>query len=159
MVNVLEKFELQQIEKVAANKKIPDFATGDTVRVNIKIVDGDAERVQAYEGICIARKNRGLNSSFTVRKISHGEGVERVFPLYSPRVDSIDLVRKGAVRRAKLYYIRDLQGKAARITERRDEESLAAVKASEENAAIVKAAAAAAKAAAPKTAKNDKKKK
>ncbi|NDF12379.1 MAG: 50S ribosomal protein L19 [Proteobacteria bacterium] len=152
-MNVLEKFELQQIEKVAANKQIPDFAPGDTVRVSIKIVDGDAERLQAYEGIVVARKNRGLNSSFTVRKVSHGEGVERVFPLYSPRIASIELVRKGEVRRAKLYYIRELEGKAARITEKRDEDSLAEVKASAENAAAVKAAAAKVAAAAPKAEK------
>ena len=100
--------------------EIPDFKAGDTVRVNVRIVEGANARVQAYEGLCIARSNDGLNSSFTVRKISHGEGVERIFPLYSPRLESIELVRRGVVRRAKLYYMRKLTGKAARIKEKRD---------------------------------------
>ncbi len=115
-MNTLQKFEQQQIEKLAA--KVPDFAPGDTVRVNVKVVEGTRERVQAYEGVCIAIKKAGINSSFTVRKISYGEGVERVFPLYSPRLDSIVLVRRGDVRRAKLYYLRGLRGKKARITEK-----------------------------------------
>ncbi len=119
-MNALEKFEQEQLAKLTEGKQIPEFGAGDTVRVNVRIVEGNKERIQAYEGVCIARKNRGLNSSFTVRKISHGEGVERVFPLYSPRVDSIVLVRRGIVRRAKLYYMRELQGKAARIAEKRD---------------------------------------
>ena len=97
---------------------MPEFSPGDTLRVNVKVVEGTRERVQAYEGVCIARRNAGVNSSFTVRKISYGEGVERVFPLYSPRIDSIELVRKGDVRRAKLYYLRELRGKRARISER-----------------------------------------
>ncbi len=117
-MNMLQKFEQQQIEKLAA--KLPAFAPGDTVRVNVKVVEGTRERIQAYEGVCIARKNAGINSSFTVRKISYGEGVERVFPLYSPRLDSIVLVRRGDVRRAKLYYLRGLRGKKARITEKTD---------------------------------------
>jgi large subunit ribosomal protein L19 len=118
-VNLLKKIEAKQIEKLqAAAKAIPDFAPGDTLRVNMRIKEGDRERIQAYEGICIARKNSGLNSSFTVRKISFGEGVERVFPLYSPRLESIVLVRRGEVRRAKLYYLRGLRGKSARIAER-----------------------------------------
>ncbi|WP_372398273.1 50S ribosomal protein L19 [Azospirillum sp. HJ39] len=117
-MNLLQQLEQEHIEKVLGDKKIPVFSSGDTVRVNVKVVEGTRERVQAYEGVVIARKNAGLNSSFTVRKISYGEGVERVFPLYSPRIDSIELVRKGAVRRAKLYYLRDLRGKAARIAER-----------------------------------------
>jgi large subunit ribosomal protein L19 len=117
-MNTLLKLEQEQIEKLTSGKKIPDFAPGDTLKVNVKIIEGANERVQAFEGVCIARKNAGLNSSFTVRKISHGEGVERVFPLYSPRVDSIELVRRGEVRRAKLYYLRGLTGKAARITEK-----------------------------------------
>lgn len=117
-MNLLQKLEKEQLDKLSASKKIPEFAPGDTVRVNVKIVEGANERIQAYEGLCIARKNRGLNSAFTVRKISHGEGVERVFPLYSPRVDSIEVVRRGEVRRAKLYYLRGLTGKAARITEK-----------------------------------------
>ena len=117
-MNLLQQLEQEQIEKALGGTTIPEFSSGDTVRVNVKVVEGTRERVQAYEGVVIARKNAGLNSSFTVRKISYGEGVERVFPLYSPRIDSIELVRKGAVRRAKLYYLRDLRGKAARIAER-----------------------------------------
>ena len=115
-MNLLQKFNQAQVEKLGAT--IPEFSPGDTVRVNVKVVEGTRERVQAYEGVCIARKNSDINSSFTVRKISYGEGVERVFPLYSPRIDSIELVRKGDVRRAKLYYLRDLRGKSARISER-----------------------------------------
>ncbi len=115
---ILEKFNQEQIERLT--KKIPEFKAGDSVRVNVRIVEGKTERIQAFEGLCIAIKNRGLNSSFTVRKISHGEGVERVFPLYSPLVESVVVLRKGVVRRAKLYYMRDLAGKAARIVEKRD---------------------------------------
>ncbi len=118
-MNQLQKIEQAQIEQLTAGKTIPVFAAGDTIRVNFRIVEGTNERVQAFEGICIARSNRGLNSSFTVRKLSHGEGVERVFPLYSPRIDSLELVRRGDVRRAKLYYLRGLTGKAARITEKK----------------------------------------
>ena len=117
-MNLLQKIEAQQMEKLTAATKIPDFAPGDTVRVNVRVIEGTRERVQAYEGLCIARKNAGVNSSFTVRKISLGEGVERVFPLYSPRLESIKLVRRGDVRRAKLYYLRDRRGKSARIAER-----------------------------------------
>lgn len=124
-MNLLEKFEKSLVEKYQGGKTIPAFGPGDTVRVNVKIVEGNTERVQAFEGVCIARKNRGINSSFTVRKISHGEGVERVFPLYSPRVESVELVRKGEVRRAKLYYLRGLRGKAARIREKMDFDQLA----------------------------------
>jgi large subunit ribosomal protein L19 len=119
-MNILQQLEAEQVETLAAQRAVPEFGPGDTVRVNVKVVEGTRERVQAYEGVCIARKNSGVNSSFTVRKISYGEGVERVFPLYSPRIDSIDVVRRGAVRRAKLYYLRGLRGKAARIAERRD---------------------------------------
>ena len=115
-MNTIEKLEQDQIAKLG--KAVPDFAPGDTVRVNVKVVEGSRERIQAYEGVCIARKARGLNSSFTVRKISFGEGVERVFPLYSPRVDSIEVVRRGDVRRAKLYYLRGRRGKSARISEK-----------------------------------------
>lgn len=118
-MNQLQKIEHDQIVKLTEGKTIPNFAAGDTVRVNFRIVEGNNERVQAFEGICIARSNRGLNSCFTVRKLSHGEGVERVFPLYSPRVESIELVRRGEVRRAKLYYLRGRTGKAARITEKK----------------------------------------
>jgi len=119
-MNTMQKFEAAEITRLSANKKIDEFEPGDTVRVNVKIVDGESERIQAFEGVCIARKSRALNSSFTVRKISHGEGVERVFPLYSPRIESVELVRSGTVRRAKLYYMRDLSGKAARIKEKID---------------------------------------
>ena len=117
-MNSLQKFEQRQLEKLAAERSVPDFGTGDTVRVNVKVVEGERERVQAYEGVCIARKNAGINSSFTVRKISYGEGVERVFPLFSPRLESIEVIRRGKVRRAKLYYLRGLRGKSARISER-----------------------------------------
>lgn len=117
-MNLLQTIESEQIAKATVGKTIPEFSPGDTLRVNVKVVEGNRERIQAYEGVCIARKNAGINSSFTVRKISYGEGVERVFPLYSPRVDSIELVRKGDVRRAKLYYLRDRRGKSARIAER-----------------------------------------
>lgn len=119
-MNALQKFEQEQKAKFEEGKQIPDFQAGDTVRVNVRIIEGTKERIQAFEGVCISRKNRGINSSFTVRKISHGEGVERVFPLYSPRVDSIELVRRGVVRRSKLYYMRELRGKAARIREKVD---------------------------------------
>lgn len=119
MTNILEQFEQQQLERLTENKSIPEFQAGDTVRVHVRIIEGQNERVQTFEGLCISRKNRGIHSSFTVRKISHGEGVERIFPLYSPRLDKIELVRRGVVRRAKLYYIRELTGKAARITEKR----------------------------------------
>lgn len=119
-MNILQTLEKENIEKYSAGKVIDEFNAGDTIRVNVRIVEGANERIQAFEGVCIARSNRGINSSFTVRKISHGEGVERVFPLYSPRVDSVNLVRRGEVRRAKLYYLRGLTGKAARIKEKRD---------------------------------------
>jgi large subunit ribosomal protein L19 len=119
-MNMLQKLESAYTAKISEGKKVADFSPGDTVRVNVRIIEGDNERVQAFEGVCIGRKNAGLNSSFTVRKISHGEGVERIFPLHSPRLDSIELVRRGDVRRAKLYYLRGLTGKAARIREKRD---------------------------------------
>jgi large subunit ribosomal protein L19 len=117
-MNVLQKFEAKQLETLKAAKQIPAFSPGDTLKVNVKIIEGTNERVQAYEGVCIAREGSGMNESFTVRKISYGEGVERVFPLYSPRVDSIEVMRRGSVRRAKLYYLRDRRGKSARIVER-----------------------------------------
>lgn len=120
MTNLLEQYEAEQIKRLTENKEIPDFQAGDTIKVNVRIVEGKNERIQAFEGLCIAKKNRQLNSSFTVRKISNGEGIERVFPLYGPRVDSIVVVRRGVVRRAKLYYMRKLTGKAARIKEKRD---------------------------------------
>jgi len=116
-MNVIQELEQEQVAKLTEGKTIPEFTPGDTIRVNVRVVEGNRERVQAFEGVCIARKNRGLQSSFTVRKISYGEGVERVFPLYSPRLDSIELVRRGDVRRAKLYYLRGRRGKSARIAE------------------------------------------
>lgn len=119
-MNILQKFEASQVAKLTEGKNIPEFAPGDTVKVNVKIIEGNRERVQAYEGVCIARGGHGINASFTVRKISYGEGVERVFPLLSPRIESIELIRRGSVRRAKLYYLRDLRGKKARITEKKD---------------------------------------
>ena len=123
-MNTLQKLEKDYVEKLTGGKAVTEFNEGDTVRVNVRIIEGDNERVQAFEGVCIARKNSGLNSSFTVRKISHGEGVERIFPLYSPRLDSIQLVRRGDVRRAKLYYLRGLTGKAARIREKAKREDI-----------------------------------
>src|SRR5271154_5045773 len=119
-MNLLQKIEQQQLDKLKGVAKVEDFSIGDTVRVNVKVIEGSRERIQAYEGICIARKNAGSNSSFTVRKISYGEGVERVFPLFSPRLESVERVRRGDVRRSKLYYLRALRGRAARITERTD---------------------------------------
>lgn len=120
-MNIIQQIEQQQIDSLTAERAVPEFRPGDTLRVNVRVIEGNRERVQAFEGVCIARRNRGVNSSFTVRKISYGEGVERVFPLYSPRIDSVDVVRRGKVRRAKLYYLRDRRGKSARIAERRTE--------------------------------------
>jgi large subunit ribosomal protein L19 len=117
-MNLLQQLEQEQLEKLAANRPVPKFQPGDTVRVGVKVVEGERERIQIFEGVCIGRKNAGVNSNFTLRKISYGEGVERIFPLYSPRITSIEVVRRGVVRRAKLYYLRGLTGKAARITER-----------------------------------------
>src|SRR6516164_1024609 len=117
-MNLLQQIEREQVERLAANRPVPDFEPGDTVRVSLRVVEGERERVQAFEGVCIARKNAGINSNFTLRKISYGEGVERVFPLYSPRITAIEVIRRGAVRRAKLYYLRGRTGKRARIAER-----------------------------------------
>jgi large subunit ribosomal protein L19 len=119
-MNLIQTLEAEQIEALTADKKIPEFRPGDTLRVGVKVVEGERSRVQMYEGVCIARANKGVSSNFTVRKISFGEGVERVFPLYSPIVDSITVVRRGVVRRAKLYYLRGRTGKRARIAERRE---------------------------------------
>jgi large subunit ribosomal protein L19 len=119
-MNIIQQLEAEQIEALTQSKTIPDFRPGDTLRVGVRVVEGERTRIQNFEGVCIARANRGIGSSFTVRKISFGEGVERVFPLYSPNVDAIEVVRRGAVRRAKLYYLRGRTGKAARIAERRD---------------------------------------
>lgn len=116
-MNIIQQLEQEQIAKLTEGKSIPEFSPGDTVKVNVKVIEGNRERVQAYEGVCIARKNDGLNSHFVVRKISYGEGVERIFPLYSPNIASIEVIRRGDVRRAKLYYLRDRRGKSARIAE------------------------------------------
>jgi len=127
-MNLIQTLEAEQIAKFKAAKTIPDFRPGDTLKVGVRVVEGDRTRIQAYEGVCIARANKGMGSSFTVRKISFGEGVERVFPLYSPNVESIEVVRKGVVRRAKLYYLRGRRGKSARIAERRDNKPAAEAK-------------------------------
>ena len=131
-MNLLQQLEQEQVEKLAASRPIPEFEPGDTVRVGVKVVEGERTRIQAYEGVCIGRAGSGLNENFTVRKISYGEGVERVFPLYSPMIDSIKIVRRGKVRRAKLYYLRGRRGKSARISEKQDHrEGAAAEKAAE----------------------------
>lgn len=117
-MNIIQQLEKEEADRLLATRSIPDFQAGDTLRVNVKIKEGDRERVQAYEGVCIGRQGGGINESFTVRKISFGEGVERVFPLHSPNIDSIEVKRRGVVRRAKLYYLRDRRGKSARIAER-----------------------------------------
>lgn len=119
-MNLIQTLEQEAINELASAKKIPDFRAGDTIKVGVKVIEGERTRVQNYEGVCIARSNKGMGSNFTVRKMSFGEGVERVFPLYSPNVESIEVVRRGVVRRAKLYYLRGLTGKKARIAERRD---------------------------------------
>jgi large subunit ribosomal protein L19 len=134
-MNLLKQIENEQVAKLSAGKEIPDFQPGDTVIVNVKVVEGERSRVQAYEGVCIGRAGSGLNENFTVRKISYGEGVERVFPLYSPMIDSIKLVRRGKVRRAKLYYLRGRRGKSARISERQDHGTHAEAAAGEQKAA------------------------
>ncbi len=119
-MNIIEELEKEQLEELTKRRELPEFAQGDTVRVNVKVVEGERTRIQAYEGVCIGRSGNGLHENFTVRKISYGEGVERIFPVFSPLIDSIDVVRRGKVRRAKLYYLRGLRGKAARIPERKD---------------------------------------
>jgi large subunit ribosomal protein L19 len=141
-MNVMEQIEKEQIAKLSAERAVPEFGPGDTLRVNIKVIEGNRERVQAYEGVCIARKNAGMSSSFTVRKISFGEGVERLFPLFSPRIASIEVVRRGDVRRAKLYYLRGRRGKKARITEKGGVASDGAGEAAVETAAVPETAAA-----------------
>ncbi len=125
-MNIIEQLEAEQAAVIAEKRTLPAFQPGDTVRVNVRVVEGNRTRVQAYEGVCIARSGAGLNESFTVRKISYGEGVERVFPVYTPLIESVDVVRRGKVRRAKLYYLRGLTGKAARIVERQDKKPAAA---------------------------------
>ena len=138
-MNLLQTLEQEELKKLAAARPTPEFRPGDTLRVSVKVIEGERERIQAFEGVCIARKNAGVNSNFTLRKISYGEGVERIFPLYSPRITQIEVVRRGAVRRAKLYYLRELRGKAARITERArdytaEAEAAAAAKGEQEQA-------------------------
>jgi large subunit ribosomal protein L19 len=118
-MNIIDEIEQEQIKEITEKRMVPDFGPGDTLKVHLKVVEGTRERIQVFEGLCIARSNRSLNSSFTVRKISNGEGVERVFPVYSPLIDKLEVVRRGDVRRSKLYYIRTLSGKKARITEKR----------------------------------------
>ena len=125
-MNLLQQLEKEQVAKLSTGKEIPDFGPGDTVLVNVKVVEGDKSRIQAYEGVCIGRSGSGLNENFTVRKISYGEGVERVFPVMSPMIDSITVVRRGKVRRAKLYYLRNLRGKSARIVEKKTDRPQAA---------------------------------
>ena len=117
-MNVIDKIQKDQMDKIVAERSIPDFSAGDTIKVDVKIVEGDKERIQAFEGLCIARSGGGLNESFTVRKISYGEGVERIFPIFSPKIARITVLKKGKVRRAKLYYLRDRRGKSARIVEK-----------------------------------------
>ena len=119
-MNILKDIEKEQIAEISRKRDVPSFKSGDTVKVNVFVTEGNKERIQAFEGVCIARSNRGFNSTFTVRKISHGEGVERVFPIYSPMLDSIQLIRRGKVRRSKLYYLRKRSGKSARISEKKD---------------------------------------
>jgi len=117
-MNLLQSLEQEELKKLSGARATPEFRPGDTLRVSVKVIEGERERVQAFEGVCIGRKNAGVNSNFTLRKISYGEGVERIFPLYSPRITAIEVVRRGSVRRSKLYYLRARRGKAARITER-----------------------------------------
>ena len=126
-MDIIAQLEKEQAAVVAAQRAVPEFGPGDTVIVNVKVKEGDRSRVQAYEGVCIARSGGGLNENFTVRKMSYGEGVERVFPIYSPMIDSIKVVRRGKVRRAKLYYLRNLRGKSARIVEKKQDRPAAAV--------------------------------
>jgi large subunit ribosomal protein L19 len=132
-MNIIETLERDEIAKLTAARKIPDFQPGDTLQVNVKVVEGERSRVQAYEGVCIARSGSGINENFTVRKISYGEGVERVFPVYSPMIESVKVIRRGKVRRAKLYYLRDRRGKSARIVERSETVEAKAARAAQES--------------------------
>jgi large subunit ribosomal protein L19 len=145
-MNIIESLEREEMARLVAGRQLPDFQPGDTLQVNVKVVEGERSRIQAYEGVCIARSGSGLNENFTVRKISYGEGVERVFPVYSPMIDSVKVVRRGKVRRAKLYYLRDRRGKSARIVERAE---TADAKQAREEAKAAKKSAKAAAAAAP----------
>ena len=158
-MNTIEKLEQSQVAHLTEGRNLPEFSPGDTLRVNVKVTEGTRERIQAFEGVCIARKNRGLNSSFTVRKISYNEGVERIFPLYSPRIDSIELVRRGDVRRAKLYYLRGRRGKSARISEKTTGAAGKATAAERVAASAARAAAQAALAASGNPGGKKKKKK
>ncbi|MBT5051312.1 MAG: 50S ribosomal protein L19 [Rhodospirillaceae bacterium] len=135
-MNIIEQIEQEQIAKLTGGEAVPEFGAGDTLRIHVKVVEGTRERVQIFEGVCIARKNSELNSSFTVRKISYGEGVERVFPLYSPRIERIEVVRRGVVKRAKLYYLRGLRGKRARIAEKVERRMGAATMAKKDEVAV-----------------------
>ena len=139
-MNIIDEIEQEQIKEITDKRKVPEFGAGDTLKVHLKVVEGTRERIQVFEGLCIARSNRSLNSSFTVRKISNGEGVERVFPVYSPLIEKLEVVRRGDVRRAKLYYLRGLSGKKARITEKRmDNRSNISNKVTEETPSKVEA--------------------
>lgn len=139
-MNIIDEIEQEQIKEITEKRKVPEFGAGDTLKVYLKVVEGTRERIQVFEGLCIARSNRSLNSSFTVRKISNGEGVERVFPVYSPLIEKLEVVRRGDVRRAKLYYLRGLSGKKARITEKRmDNRSNISNKVTEETPSKVEA--------------------
>ncbi|MEJ5080153.1 MULTISPECIES: 50S ribosomal protein L19 [unclassified Ochrobactrum] len=140
MVDIIRQLEAEQAAKIEEKRKLPDFKPGDNVRVQVRVTEGTRTRVQAYEGVCIARSGAGINESFTVRKISYGEGVERVFPVYSPIVEGVELVRRGKVRRAKLYYLRGLTGKAARIAEKKDNRTKAEREADKAAAAKAEAA-------------------
>ena len=155
-MNIIQQLEKEQFDKLSAGKTIPEFGPGDTVIVNVKVKEGERSRVQAYEGVCIGRSGGGLNESFTVRKISFGEGVERVFPIYSPMIDSIEVVRRGRVRRAKLYYLRTRRGKSARIAEATDVRTRRLIDDERKSAAEAKAAAAAEKLAAKEAAEKAK---
>ena len=137
-MNIIDEIEQEQIKEITEKRIVPDFGAGDTLKVHLKVVEGTRERIQVFEGLCIAKSNRSLNSSFTVRKISNGEGVERVFPVYSPLIEKLEVVRRGDVRRAKLYYIRSLSGKKARIKEKRfDNRTNVSNKVAEESPSIV----------------------
>ncbi len=127
-MTIIKKLEQEQIEKLTAEKDIPEFGPGDTLKVNVRVTEGTRSRIQAFEGVCIGRSNDGINSAFTVRKISYNEGVERIFPLFSPQIESITVIRRGRVRRAKLYYLRGRRGKSARIAEKQDYQRMAAKK-------------------------------
>ncbi|MBV8427713.1 MAG: 50S ribosomal protein L19 [Hyphomicrobiales bacterium] len=132
-MNIIETLERDEIAKLTAARQIPDFQPGDTLQVNVKVVEGERSRVQAYEGVCIGRAGSGINENFTVRKISYGEGVERVFPVYSPMIESVKVIRRGKVRRAKLYYLRDRRGKSARIVERTETADAKAARAAQQS--------------------------